>query len=272
MNKKLLLPILGATAVIAFSAFTVMYPTGMAKKTGSPADGGDCENCHGGGATTPGLAFTSSPSFGAGSTYTPNTTYTITLTGSGYNKYGLDFEVLNSQSATASTVGNFGTLSTGGNAGITLNGPTATKPYSDVMHNTPSTSGVFKLVWTAPASGTGYLYCALLGCNGQGNTAGDKVNLLSLTLKEGTNSIPESSAANNPTSLWPNLGTGQFLLNSALNNYSIEVYNVLGNLVKKENGLSGSYTLNLEGEESGYYEIKIIGQNNEVYFERLIKQ
>lgn len=110
MKKKTTIIAIGAVAITALSAFTVLQSTGMSTYTGSPADAADCAGCHGGGSAAVGCTITSSPALGAGNTYQPNTTYTFTITGSGYPKYGFDFEIINSQSTSATSVGDFGTL------------------------------------------------------------------------------------------------------------------------------------------------------------------
>ena len=116
------------------------YPGGApAGYTGSPNDGKNCTNCHGGSASTVAGQITSNiPAAG----YTPGTTYTITVTVSGSGNKG--FEV-SPQNAAGTYLG---TLIAGTNSHIT-----GTK-Y--ITHSATQTgTAVWNFQWTAPALGTG---------------------------------------------------------------------------------------------------------------------
>jgi len=121
----------------------MMYPNGApAAKTGSPGDGANCTECHGGTATTTaGLITSNIPASG----YIPGQTYQITatnnLTGSG--KYG--FEV--SPQNVAGT--QLGTLVAG--AGTQLVGGTKYVTHS----NANSSTHTWTFNWIAPTAGTG---------------------------------------------------------------------------------------------------------------------
>jgi len=205
MKNKGLLSIMAIVIITTMSAFQIYYSSGCQYHTGSPADGLTCNNCHLGGATTPSITIVATPAFGAGDTYLPGTTYTISVLGSGYSLYGFDLEILNSQSSVASSVLDFGTLAIPP-LGETINTPAPGYTYSDITHTAPRSSA-FTVIWTAPASGTGYLYCALLGVNNNGATSGDKGNTKMMTLTSATaNGINESSE-NGPVSdlaIYPN--------------------------------------------------------------------
>lgn len=200
-----LLSIMAIVIITTMSAFQIYYSSGCQYHTGSPADGLTCNNCHLGGTITPSITISATPAFGAGDTYIPGTTYTISVLGSGYSLYGFDLEILNSQSSIASSVFDFGTLAIPP-LGETINTPATGYTYSDIMHTAPRLS-VFTVIWTAPASGTGYLYCALLGVNNNGATSGDKGNTKTMTLTSVTaNGIVESSENDNAIDLviYPN--------------------------------------------------------------------
>jgi hypothetical protein len=144
MKIKHLPWILAATTVILFaSGYTLMTPTGApAAKTGSPGDGSNCTECHGGTATTTAGQITSNiPASG----YVPGTTYQITatnpLTGSG--KMG--FEV--SPQNVAGT--QLGTLVAG--SGSKLVGGTKYVTHS----NANTTTNTWTFSWIAPVAGTG---------------------------------------------------------------------------------------------------------------------
>lgn len=235
MKKTVFISSISVVIVTTLTAFGVYNSNGYSGATGSPADGGaagSCSGCHSGGATTPGVSITASPAFAPGNKYTPGITYTISVLGSGYVRYGFDLEILNSQSATATTVGDFGIFVTTA-AGEALNAPVAAYPYSDVMHTTPRV-GAFTVVWTAPASGTGYLYCALLGVNFTGSTSGDKVSLQTMTLTPTTatgisESLEDNSILN--TSLFPNPCKESFNLTYVVEESTfvcVELFNFVG--------------------------------------------
>ncbi|MGZ3900773.1 MAG: choice-of-anchor V domain-containing protein [Bacteroidia bacterium] len=208
MKKSVLISSLSVVAITLLSAFDIVNSNGYSGGTGAPADGGvagSCAGCHSGGASVPVVTISSVPALAAGNKYTPGTTYTFSILGSGYTKYGFDFEILNSQSSTPTSVNDFGTFGPAP-SGEAKNNPIPSYPYTDIMHTTPRATA-FTVVWTAPASGTGYLYCAVLGANMNGATSGDKVSLNSMTLTPAVASgIAKTDAENNALnlSIYPN--------------------------------------------------------------------
>ncbi len=203
--KKIILFSIAIITITIFSAFQIYYTSGCPNHSGSPADGLTCSSCHAGGANTPSVIINSVPAFGPNNTYIPGTTYTISITGQGYNLFGFDLEILNSNSNIFNSVLDFGTINSISpfemvNTPSSGNGYT----YSDIMHTTPNASP-FTLEWTAPTTGTGYLYCALLGINNNGNTSGDKCCTTSLTLT-------------------PYVPTNTFELSDNKNEYDISIY------------------------------------------------
>jgi hypothetical protein len=264
LKRKITLALLAAITIISLSAFTlVKYSLGISGASGSPADGVNCSNCHNGGLTTPMCTITSSPAFGPGDTYMPNTTYTITITGSGYTKYGFDFEILDSQSPVTSTVHDFGTIDSVP-PGEFINPPSASYPYSDVAHTIPRT-GAFTVIWTAPASGTGYLYCALLGANGNSSTSGDNVKLMNMTLTQSLNGIEAYSDTNLNLNVFPNPANEKVRVSYNLTERSIvslKLFNLKGDLVKEllsETQNKGTYNMEsqLTGVAKGMYMLRL---------------
>lgn len=173
--------------------------------TNSPPDGaGTCSSgggCHGGGSATPVISFTSSPAFGAGNTYVPGTVYTISFKVTGYPYYGYDIEMLNGNTTSATAAGTFAALT---NSQIH---PAGTYP----INITQATSGkiaatiaaTFK--WTAPASGTVYVYGDGNGVNGDGGTNGDNAVLFTKVLTRASGvGISENVIANINLSVFPN--------------------------------------------------------------------
>jgi hypothetical protein len=186
MKKSLIIFLVSVITITLMSAFSIYYTSGCPYHSGSPADGLTCASCHAGGAITPSVTISSIPAMGIENKYIPGTTYTLSIAGSGYAFYGFDLEILNSQSSNASTALDFGTI-TSITPDEAVNTPLPGFTYSDIMHTSPK-SGSFTAVWTAPSSGTGYLYCALLGINNNGNTSGDKCCITSMTLSPSTTS------------------------------------------------------------------------------------
>ena len=213
MKSKYTLPLIGAIAIIALSAATtVVNSAGVANWTGSPVDGGpgtggQCSACHSGGSSTPTQAVAWSPALATGNKYVPNTTYTITITPSGsYSRYGMNCEIINSLATAVGTYpfGTFGTAITT-NCQIYTTSQTGGYPAC-VSHKSNSTTGAFSFKWTAPASGTGYLFSNILGANGDGNTGGDKVSTVtSLTLTPASSTAIDSHYdSESALSIFPN--------------------------------------------------------------------
>ena len=132
-----------ATIVLFASSYTLMNPNGSpAAKTGSPGDGANCTECHGGTATTTAGQITSNiPASG----YVPGTTYQITATNplTGAGKMG--FEV--SPQNVAGT--QLGTLIAG-------TGSKLVSGSKYVTHsNANTTTSTWTFSWVAPVAGTG---------------------------------------------------------------------------------------------------------------------
>ncbi len=143
MRIKHLPWIFALTAIILSSGYTIMYPTGApAAKTGSPGDGANCTECHGGTATTtPGQITSNIPAGG----YVPGITYQITATNPLTNAGKMGFEVSPQNAAGAQK----GTLVAG--SGSQLVG--GTKYVTHTNANTTNNTWTFS--WIAPAAGSG---------------------------------------------------------------------------------------------------------------------
>jgi len=118
------------------------YPSGApAGYTGSPGDGMDCHNCHGGVASNVAGWITSDvPTQG----YTAGTTYTITVSVSGSGNKG--FEV-SPQNASGTLLG---TLVAGSGSHLTGSGK-----YVTQSNQSSSNPKVWTFQWIAPPAGTG---------------------------------------------------------------------------------------------------------------------
>jgi hypothetical protein len=242
MKRKITLPLIIGVALIGLSASTVVNSTGISNWTGSPVDGGpgvngQCSNCHSGGASTPTLAVTATPAFQGGNQYVPGQTYTITVTPSGsYAAYGFNCEIINSTSTTLSQVANFGTFG----AGVTTNTQVyaASGGWPSCASHRSASSSAFKFKWTAPASGTGYIYADVLGVNSNGATSGDKVSgVSSLTLTPASSlGIDAHAESAGNLSLFPNPATDHIRISYTLNergNVSLQLYSLNGELISE---------------------------------------
>jgi len=143
MKIKHLPLFLSLGAIILFSGYTILYPTGAPPaKTGSPGDGSNCTECHGGSpTTTAGLITSNIPAGG----YVPGTTYLITATNPLTNVGKMGFEVSPQNAAGAL----LGTLIAG--SGSQLVG--SNKYVTHTNANTTTNTWTFS--WIAPAAGTG---------------------------------------------------------------------------------------------------------------------
>lgn len=249
MNKKITLPIISGAAILILSASTVINSAGISNWSGSPVDGGTsggtCGNCHSGAtAAAPTLSVTASPAFGGTGnnlTYIANTTYTITITPAGsssYTKFGFNCEIINSQGTTAGpTVADFGTFGAAIGNKVQITSAATNSPYpSCAEQTTRSTTTPFQFVWTAPASGTGYLYADVLGANGDDvSTVGDKVSAVtSITLTASPAGIESHNDNVNALSLFPNPATDNLRITYTLRErsaVSVKLYNLNGDLV-----------------------------------------
>jgi len=146
MNKQtlnrifLILP--GILALLAFSAFTILYPGGSpGGYTGSPGDGKNCTQCHNGTATNQtGILSSNVPVAG----YTPGSTYSVTVTVSGTGNKG--FEV-SPQNASGMLIGS---LIIGTNTAL----KNANKSITQTM-TTGVNPAAWSFQWVAPSPGMG---------------------------------------------------------------------------------------------------------------------
>jgi hypothetical protein len=145
MKKAFLfiLPLLTSAILLSsYSGNNLRYPGGApAGYTGSPGDGKDCTDCHGG-SSTPVTGWITSDVGPEG--YIPGTTYNITLTVSGSGDKG--FEVSPQDDA-----GNFyGTLIAGSGSKLVGN-----NHYITQTSSSSSNPKVWNFQWVAPEAGSG---------------------------------------------------------------------------------------------------------------------
>ncbi|HPQ09097.1 MAG TPA: T9SS type A sorting domain-containing protein [Bacteroidia bacterium] len=217
---------------------------GRAGYTGSPSES-TCTACHGGGSGTTMVNVSFNPAIPSGS-YTPNQTYTVTVTVSNnaYSKFGFGCEILN-----VSTNANIGTMPSAG-TGVTFK--TAGNGRKNAVHSTPKSgtgSASFSFVWTAPSTGNAVLYAIGNAVNGNGSTSGDKVSsTYSLSLVPDVTGVAlnESHIQNlvvfpNPIKDYVNV---QFSASTSLNNVSFSIIDLNGKTVFEKKMTSVATGLN----------------------------
>jgi hypothetical protein len=175
----------------------------------------------------------------AGNQYSPGLTYTITVTQSGsYAGYGMNLEIINSLSGSPSQVSVFGTFGTAVSTNCQIFPFSVTNPYPPCVSHKQSSTQPFIFTWTAPASGTGYLFADVNGVNNNGTTSGDRVSgVYSLTLTPFlATGISQSSGAVKALSIYPNPAKDNLTVSYSLNesgSVSIKLYTVDGKLTKE---------------------------------------
>ena len=193
MKRRNLLLSGAAAVIVLLSSFAAFYPGGApASVTGSPGDGANCAQCHGGTATTSAGWITSNIPAGG---YIAGQTYQITATNSqtGSGKYG--FEV-SPQNASGTKLG---TLAAGTNSQILSSG-------KYVTHTSASSSiKVWTFPWTAPVAGTGSV--TFYGAFARGYPGATVLSTL-VVLEQTNTGISDPVASKAMVS--PNPGTGQF--------------------------------------------------------------
>ncbi len=197
-------------------------------KTGSPADGHNCTQCHAG---TPQVVnswiSTTIPSTG----YVPNHTYTITLTGtySGVARFGFE---LTAENATHNKVGTFVITNTG-ETKLVNNGHAVTHTGNGITPNNDSKT--WSMDWTAPAAGADTItfYAALVAANGNMSTSGDKVFLTSLAIPQDLSIGIEPQSTVQSIQVFPSIAHNQLTIklgSTAVK--SLSIYSVSGQLMK----------------------------------------
>jgi len=280
MNKKIILPIFSGAAVLLLSAATVINAAGTYAWTGSPVDGGpgtagQCSSCHAtSGSVTPTLSITASPAFGGtgnARTYAANINYTVTITpaGSGFAKFGMNCEIINSQSATTTSVADFGTWGAAVGNNTQIYPASGNQGYpTNASHTSRATTTPFVFTWKSPATGTGYIYADVLGCNGDGNNSGDHVSgVTSMTLTLASGAGIDKHADNvSALSLFPNPATDNLRITYTLRErgaVSVKLYNLNGELVgdllnaTQEVGVQGNDVHLPSGLAKGLYMVKL---------------
>ncbi len=225
---------------LALMAFDITDKNGKAGYTGAPGES-TCASCHNGGsAATSDLMMTAVPAFSNGTGFYADSIYkiTISVSASGYTKYGFDAQFLNSSNTQA------GSLTTAG-SGVKFStlGSRKHAVHNAVM-SAASGTAAFTFTWHAPATGDATLYAIGNGVNGDNTYNGDFVipaksfSLTALELPADTTTdvgITELKASIKGFQLFPNPSNGVVNVSYALlESMLIEtsVYTVDGRKIK----------------------------------------
>ena len=252
-------------SLLAFFTLTagVMYHSGTpGGKTGSPADGSSCTQCHTGTPVTQtGWISSDIPVDG----YVPGETYTVALIGShpGAAKYGFE---MTSEDGSNSKMGVF-----------TVTNSTTTQLFNDnsITHtaggNAPVNDGFdYSFSWTAPTIGTGEVtfYAAVNAANGNGSSQGDVIYLTSQAVSEEIITGIGDVVAHD-FSIYPNPATD--VLNISFPDGDIglmSIFNVTGKLMRSETVNDGSQ-FSLTELSKGVYFV-MVSSNGNTFKEKLI--
>lgn len=240
-------------------------------KTGSPADGATCTQCHSGTANAvEGWITSDIPATG----YMLGETYTITATGSHEAVVKFGFEVTAEDNMDAKT-GAFVITNATDNK--------LTNDNSAVTHQAAGTtpSGdmrTWTFDWTAPAESTGDVtfYGAFNATNGNGGTSGDVVYTSNYTVIEHSVGLNEIGQEELEVSLYPNPFTDYIrvsMMDDKKQVTSIQLFNQAGSMVKQINNSSNEseWRLNATDLNAGMYFVVLETTDNTKVSKSVIK-
>lgn len=243
MKKKHLL-FFGILIFVGLSAF-IMSPTGSpGGYTGSPGDGSNCVQCHGGSASNVTDWISADiPAEG----YTPGQIYNITITVSGTGVKG--FELTAEKDDNSKT----GTFTSG-------TGSKLVNSNSAVTHSSSSSSDPesWSFQWTAPNAGSGnvtfYAACAV-------NKSVTK--LCNLSVSENTVTFVSENNEQD-INIYPNPVTNTLFL-SEINEFDkIDIYDTKGALVYSAKVNKSETEIDFTNFKSGVYVVKLSGNGKTI--------
>lgn len=247
---------ISALILVFFTTAGVLYHNGSpGKKTGSPADGSNCTQCHTGTPVT-GTAWitTSIPEDG----YTPDSVYTITVRGShaGAQRYGFE---MTSEDSSNEKKGKFIVLDPLKTKLLSLQGDAITHLAGGISPENDSISWTFD--WQAPAAGSGAItfYAAINAANGNSNTTGDVIYLSQDAVEEKIIQGAGEFANSKTLKVFPIPASDYLTIESSNQKINtIQLYHSSGRMVYAQNIQNeSSTTIDLEGFSSGIYFLQI---------------
>jgi hypothetical protein len=251
--------------------------SGITGQNGSPGEG-TCSGCHAGGSTSTTVSINAVPAF-TNNEYVQGQTYTITIsvTGTGYPKFGFTSEILFTPNNT-----NAGTMANPGAGVILANGPSGRK---NAIHNTPKTgagTANFTYEWTAPTNGANTIRIYAVGncVNGDGFSSGDfsRATSLVITTPAITDIEQQKLLALKGFLVYPNPAQDKINVNYNLSdtkNVCIQLCSITGEVAAEllnEQEESGMYSKKLSipaGVASGMYFLKV-NADSKVVAQRLV--
>ena len=236
MKKYLLKSLFGASIVVLFSAFTVLFTSGIAGWTGSPGEE-TCIYCHDGNSLNESggqINVVSNPAFTNG-TYIPGQLYNMTVTVSkpGYTTFGFGIEFLNSIDSVTGLLSITDSITTQMKVDDTYG-------RMNMLHamyggEAPNTFA-FNFNWKAPDTGKVTIYAAGVAGNLNHDRTGDYVYTTKLALTPQKNIGIESNLQNNKSniSVFPSPTKENINVTFSLQNpeiVSLGIYAISGELV-----------------------------------------
>jgi len=277
MKNKLVLFLTLVIVTLCGSSYVIIYNSGIAGYTGSPGET-SCSNCHSGGSSpSSAISISSTPSF-SNNQYVPGTTYTIeiTVTASGFSKFGFGCEILNAFNANAGLMQNQGT-------GVKFLNSGARKNAVHTTGKLNAGSANFTFEWVAPQSGAATIYVSGNAVNANNSSSGDfPIAPVSLALQAEIPidpvAIKESGLLLGELSIYPLPSNGITNLSYVLKRSSlieISICDLSGQELKRfeegtqEQGLHNKL-VNLEGISAGVYFVKMLGEGQRLSQKLLI--
>ncbi len=270
--KKIIYVLLSSVGFLVLLTSNMDFSGGSpGGKTGSPADGATCTQCHAGTASpVEGWISSDIPATG----YMPGETYTITATGthSGVNKFG--FEVTAEDNSDVKT-GTFVITNSAENKftnddNAVTHQPEGTTPSGDTK--------TWTFDWTAPAESTGDVtfYGAFNAANGNGANTGDVIYTSNFTVMEHAVGVNEIGQHEFEVSLYPNPFTDYIWISMTDEKKqisSIQLINQAGSIVKNITTLTNSKELKIEANDlnAGLYFVVLETSDNESVSKSIIK-
>lgn len=262
MKKKVMLCF--GLGVFYFSGVLLADKTGVGNernqdRTGAPGSlSQQCDKCHSGGNFNSAVVTRLKDSNGnvvteynGGETYT----YEVEVTGTG-SRYGFQTVSLKSNNTNG---GNFSVQSSNTRV-LTLNN----KSYAE--HNNPSTTGLFKLNWVAPAPGSGTVtfYAAGNNVNNNNDDNGDDPAVAPhLVIPESAVSSVENFNWEEDVFVFPNPAINVLNINlPEVKKVTVKIMDMQGRLVQSETLPNNRFILDISNLESGTYLIIMEGDLN----------
>lgn len=239
---------------LVFTSGSLLHSGSPGGKTGSPGDGGElCTHCH---SSTPinQQFWITSTMIATG--YSPGQEYEIVVAGhdTGAQRFGFEAtaEKTNNSKVGTFNAGTFGMTQTLNSGQSVTHTAAGSFPLAD-------TATLWTFTWTAPLVSEGSItfYAVINTANGNGQTSGDQIHLSSFTATPSVGIADK--LAEKEFRMYPNPSTG--IVNIELNGMSegdvIEVVNLHGQFVMKEEAANEKVSLDFTEMGKGIYFVRV---------------